>query len=835
MESELSDLQSSLKNIIHFLEEVPWGTGTNIYTNNISAQEDLEYLEVLSTQMLERSYKLTNQLDKQLFMDMETTFISLANYCDSAGKNRVKLAESEENGSYMECATDTMHKAKEFLPVFRELRSRLHQYVIEEELVSTIDKIIYLIGQGYDLYEKLISDEVQDLTAKLIVLGGKYKLLESNSLVWAYWGDCDIQKLRLYCDPDSEYFEDFGASLCAELRILRENARLLSSKKEGEENRAVRNNSNCSDLLESIHSAKGALEKAVSPELDLNSLSEVEMAFSDAAVIKYLTERFGEQDDGLGNWPRDWHECPEAFDLWKEKIRECLASQAKGSLETVASMAQEQIQTKPESKAVEEQPNEAKKGLGNTTEEIRPDLQDISNTVNHLLQLSDYFSRKANKWTGWWNNNDSRSSVACYEKLHWFVDRLYGKGVESALTLGQLLQEINVVEFCPRLKKYVEKIRCVQKQWIDEDAEFLSDVKRAIAEYENKLCLSDVKLMLRWHEEHLDILRNLDGDLIAIENSERYKIENPETDKRVEADKINKVKIESKTEHPYGEELELLQGQFEEGAKEFPMMRHHLIEWTKSGKESNLPGAYLKQMPEKKDVIKCWESTAYSLPTEHSLFRKPGYNWNTKKAYDKFKLLAEAATQHIFDNADKYPEIDTTTWGTHYNGYDYVAEPVTHWLLVLQKMLPPSKIAFNLEKVESYPPSAQRGESCFSNIEDVFLGSALACGKLLTIGHKTKPPTKDKTEEAVATKAKLGTYEPAKKLAETYGIDVRRLRAELSKEYWGPGGSKSDNPLRPQLRTRIEETGGKDTQYLWHTELVKPILEKLANKHKKKH
>ncbi len=81
----------------------------------------------------------------------------------------------------------------------------------------------------------------------------------------------------------------------------------------------------------------------------------------------------------------------------------------------------------------------------------------------------------------------------------------------------------------------------------------------------------------------------------------------------------------------------------------------------------------------------------------------------------------------------------------------------------------------------------------------------------------------------------LETYESAKRIAEAYGINVRRVRSELSKEYWGPGGSKADNPLRPQLRTAIEDAGGKDVQYLWQTELVKPILEKLTEKHIKKH
>ncbi|MHC4605207.1 MAG: hypothetical protein ACYS6W_17970, partial [Planctomycetota bacterium] len=116
------------------------------------------------------------------------------------------------------------------------------------DLVSLVDQIIDLVRHGDDLYETLRSDEVQDLTARLVVLGGRYKLLDSNSLVWLYWGDSDSMKLKLYCEPESEYFEDFGVSLCAELRIMREKAKLLSSETESAENQAARNGSTCANL-----------------------------------------------------------------------------------------------------------------------------------------------------------------------------------------------------------------------------------------------------------------------------------------------------------------------------------------------------------------------------------------------------------------------------------------------------------------------------------------------------------------------------------------------------------------------------------------------------------
>jgi hypothetical protein len=95
-------------------------------------------------------------------------------------------------------------------------------------------------------------------------------------------------------------------------------------------------------LIETIHNAQQTVEKLAESELDLNNLSQTEMAYADAEVIKYLTNRFGEQDDALGNWPRDWHECPEAFDLWKQKIKEYRAAHARASLEEVKRLAEVQ-------------------------------------------------------------------------------------------------------------------------------------------------------------------------------------------------------------------------------------------------------------------------------------------------------------------------------------------------------------------------------------------------------------------------------------------------------------------------------------------------------------
>lgn len=92
-------------------------------------------------------------------------------------------------------------------------------------------------------------------------------------------------------------------------------------------------------------------------------------------------------------------------------------------------------------------------------------------------------------------------------------------------------------------------------------------------------------------------------------------------------------------------------------------------------------------------------------------------------------------------------------------------------------------------------------------------------------------PKKKKTEAG----KDLETFESSKRIAKAYNLPLERVRVELSKAYWGPGGAKANNPKMPQLRTNVEDSGGRDTQYLWHTELVKTIIERLAKKHIEKH
>jgi hypothetical protein len=160
-------------------------------------------------------------------------------------------------------------------------------------------------------------------------------------------------------------------------------------------------------------------------------------------------------------------------------------------------------------------------------EKVRPDLEDISNTINHLLQLSNYFYQKTCKWGKWWNSGVADS---IYRKgngdkeIIQAAEWAYSAGAGFAQTLSDVLPKINDIGRCPKLKDYVKQIRDIQNKTIVDDRKLIARCKKIIRA-RKPLDYSDVGFMLEWHKEHLKILRDLDNDLAAIEGSERYKIE----------------------------------------------------------------------------------------------------------------------------------------------------------------------------------------------------------------------------------------------------------------------------------------------------------------------
>jgi hypothetical protein len=165
--------------------------------------------------------------------------------------------------------------------------------------------------------------------------------------------------------------------------------------------------------------------------------------------------------------------------------------------------------------------------------QIRSDLSDIENTVRHLYELSHYY----------WDNKVELAKL-CHpdgrpynslETIHKLSDKEFIKAVEdvceaagnTAHSLGIELQDINSVRLFPEIKEFIKKIRSYQEQWIAEDTEILDRCEKLVDE--QKYCAEidyvAIRQIIDLHRKQLKILRSLDADLKAVENSERYKLE----------------------------------------------------------------------------------------------------------------------------------------------------------------------------------------------------------------------------------------------------------------------------------------------------------------------
>jgi len=154
---------------------------------------------------------------------------------------------------------------------------------------------------------------------------------------------------------------------------------------------------------------------------------------------------------------------------------------------------------------------------------VRDDLKDISNTVKHLMLLSKYFLKLNLDWGKWWHNHDISSNWEEGEIIQAAL-RLYSEGRDTAYSLGLILEQINSIETCPRLKDYINRIRDIQKDWITDGEVLLSQCEKLISKKNGKSDYSDLQLMMKWHRKTLNILKDLDNELEVIEKSERYKI-----------------------------------------------------------------------------------------------------------------------------------------------------------------------------------------------------------------------------------------------------------------------------------------------------------------------
>lgn len=174
--------------------------------------------------------------------------------------------------------------------------------------------------------------------------------------------------------------------------------------------------------------------------------------------------------------------------------------------------------------------------------QIRKDLRDISNTVEHLFELSGYFRENFLNFGRIWhaegragasldniykiNDPELKKGVKKEkEKFIKIVEDVYKAGRGTAHTLSLALTDINSIEICPTIQEYINKIRAYQG-WIDEDKKTLSSCEVIISHKKNyNVDYAAISQMIVLHRQQLKILRSFDADLRNIENSERCRIE----------------------------------------------------------------------------------------------------------------------------------------------------------------------------------------------------------------------------------------------------------------------------------------------------------------------
>jgi len=179
----------------------------------------------------------------------------------------------------------------------------------------------------------------------------------------------------------------------------------------------------------------------------------------------------------------------------------------------------------------------------NNNLKIRSDLMDISNTIEHLYILGNYFDEKRRKFGQLWHSNDGDfiSDIYLTRDANFIntAETLYQKGKDSALALAMELPLINEIEVYPKISDYIDKIEAYRKNWKKGDKELIKKCEKIISQRTYKLNYWNIEKMLEMHKDMLMILENMEDDLNAIRNSKRYKIENIKNSEKTLKNKKN--------------------------------------------------------------------------------------------------------------------------------------------------------------------------------------------------------------------------------------------------------------------------------------------------------
>jgi len=161
---------------------------------------------------------------------------------------------------------------------------------------------------------------------------------------------------------------------------------------------------------------------------------------------------------------------------------------------------------------------------------IRSDLTDISNTIMHLYELSNYFEKMRREFSSLWYDNDGDlraylSKIDDWELYH-LMEEFYRIGKDASYSLSLELPLINNEKRYPVISGYIDMIEKSVASYKKEIIKLLNESKKIFLKKEGKLGHWKIDKLVEIHKEMLSNLNALKNEFKNIKTSERYKIEN---------------------------------------------------------------------------------------------------------------------------------------------------------------------------------------------------------------------------------------------------------------------------------------------------------------------
>jgi hypothetical protein len=187
---------------------------------------------------------------------------------------------------------------------------------------------------------------------------------------------------------------------------------------------------------------------------------------------------------------------------------------------------------------------------------IRSDLTDISNTIMHLYELSNYFEKMRREFSSLWYDNDGDlraylSKINDWELFH-LMEEFYRIGKDASYSLSLELPLINNEKRYPVISEYIDMIEKNVASYKKEIIKLLNESKKLFLKKEGKLGHWKIGKLVEIHKEMLSNLNALKNEFKNIKKSERYRIENNlkvdklESKEKYEINSINSKSTEFK-------------------------------------------------------------------------------------------------------------------------------------------------------------------------------------------------------------------------------------------------------------------------------------------------